>query len=168
MPSALHVGIVTASQHESLVDLLRELHAYYDAGPSMPRAAVRSYLDDCLLAPDSPLRLVVAADQAGRVVGLAAIMLTWSLVEHAPDRRRQCWLKELYVLSSSRGTGVGRALMTWVARYAVDNGCARIDWPVNAANATGIAFYERLGARPVDERRSYRLAGPAMRALADS
>lgn len=168
MPSAFRVELVTASQHESLVELLLELHAYYDAGPAMPREAVRSYLDDCLLAPDSPLRLGVAADHGGRVVGLAAILLTWSLVEHAPDRRRQCWLKELYVLSSCRSQGVGRALMTWVARHAVDNGCARIDWPVNASNARGIAFYESLGARSVDERRSYRLAGPAMRALAGS
>ena len=38
--------------------------------------------------------------------------------------------------------------------------------PVQAANARGQAFYERLGATRVVERLSYRLAGPNLRRLA--
>lgn len=164
----MHIDFVSEPQHESLVALLRELHGYYNAGASVSSEAVGSYLVECLLAPDSPVRLIVAAGDDGRVAGLAAITLTWSLVEPAPDKRRHCWLKELYVLASHRGAGVGKALMAWVARHAVENGCARIDWPVKASNARGIAFYESLGARRVDDRLSYRLAEPALRALADA
>jgi len=126
----MRVDLVAPSQHGSLVELLCELHAYYHAGSSTPRAAVRSHLVENLLGPESPLRLVVASQDDGRVVG--------------------------------------RALMAWVARYAVDHGCHRIDWPVQAGNARGIAFYERLGARRVVERLGYRLSEPAVDALAEA
>lgn len=162
----MRVESVSQPQHESLVDLLCELHTYYNEGSLVSRDMVRSYLVDTLLAPDSPLRLVVAIDACEQVAGFAAISLTYSLVEPAPDRRRHCWLKELYVRMPHRGAGVGKALMAWIARYAVDNGCCRIDWPVKATNARGIAFYERLGAERVVERLSYRLSEPALGRLA--
>ncbi len=162
----VRVDLVSAPQHESLVDLLCELHAYYHSGASVPRDLVRSHIVDTLVAADSPLRLVVAADVAGTVLGFAAISLTYSLVDPTPDKRRHCWLKELYVRSSHRSLGVGRALMAWVARYAVEHGCARIDWPVQAANARGQAFYEGLGATQVVERLSYRLSEPGLSRLA--
>lgn len=162
----LTVDLVSPPQHESLVDLLCELHAYYNEGAAIARDMVRSYLQEDLLAPDSGLRLVVADVGTGHVAGFAAIFLTYSLVEPAPERRRQCWLKELYVRDTHRGSGVGEALMAWVARYALEHRCCRIDWPVKASNARGIAFYERLGARPVEDRLSYRLGEAQMAELA--
>jgi hypothetical protein len=56
--------------------------------------------------------------------------------------------------------------MSWVAQYALAHGCCRIDWPVKASNARGIAFYESLGARQVIERLSYRLSEPQLSELA--
>jgi GNAT superfamily N-acetyltransferase len=162
----MHVDLVSESQHESLVELLCELHAYYNGASPVAPQLVREHLLQNLLGPASPHRLVVASDSEGRVTGLAAITLVFSLVEPAPDKRRHCQLKELYVRSSCRGQGCGRALMAWVARYAWDNGCRRIDWPVKASNARGISFYEELGAERVVERLSYRLDGPAIRRLA--
>jgi GNAT superfamily N-acetyltransferase len=109
----------------------------------------------------------VASTRDGRVVGMAAITLVYSLVEPAAETRRHCQLKELYVRSSERSLGAGRALMSWVARYALENGCRRIDWPVKASNAGGIAFYEGLGADRVVERLSYRLSEAGIRRLAE-
>jgi GNAT superfamily N-acetyltransferase len=162
----LRVDLVSPQQHESLADLLGELHTYYNEGSHMPRDMVRSHLLDNLLGPDSPLKLVVAHDGEGRVLGFAAITLTYSLVEPAPDQQRHCQLKELYVTSSQRSAGVGKAIMAWVARYAADHGCARIDWPVKAGNARGIAFYKGLGAQQVTERLSFRISGDRLDKLA--
>ena len=162
----MRVDLVSAAPQESLVDLLCELHTYYNEDSTVPRDLVRSYLAEHLLAPDSPLRLAVATRNDGEVLGFAAISLTYSLVEPAPEKRRHCWLKELYVRSSTRSRGIGSALMAWVARYAVENGCARIDWPVKATNARGIAFYQGLGATQVVDRLSYRLSGPGLSRLA--
>jgi GNAT superfamily N-acetyltransferase len=168
MEKRLHIGLVVESQHESLVELLCELHSFYNEGSTVPRELVRSYLIGHLLAVDSPLLLAVASHERHRVIGLAAIALTYSLVEPTPDKRRHCWLKELYVRSSKRGLGAGSALLSWVARYSVQHGCARIDWPVKAGNTRGIAFYERWGAKRVADRLSYRLSGERLLELASA
>lgn len=163
---ALHVGLVAEHQHESLTDLLCELHAFYNQGSAPSRSVVRAHLLERLLAPGSCQHLLVASRADGSVVGFAAISLVYSLVEFSADQRRQCQLKELYVGSSERSKGVGRALMSGVASYALVNGCHRIDWPVKSSNARGILFYEGLGAERVAERLSYRLTGPALGRLA--
>jgi ribosomal protein S18 acetylase RimI-like enzyme len=162
----MHIQLVSQTQHESLIDLLCELHAYYNHGAAPERESVREHLLENLMAPHSPHRLVVASNEDGVVLGLAAITLVYSLVEFAPDQRQHCHLKELYVSSSHRSHGVGRALMTWAARHALEHGCHRIDWPVRASNAKGIAFYESLGAERLVERLSYRLDEPRLSKLA--
>ena len=162
----VRVALVSKVHHESLVELLCELHSHYNEGSSVPHELVRSYLVECLLAPTSPLQLVVATREPPHVLGFAAISLTYSLVEPTAGKRRHCWLKELYVRASTRSLGVGKALMSWVAQYAVAHGCCRIDWPVNVTNARGIAFYEGLGAKQVVERLSYRLSEPSLSELA--
>jgi GNAT superfamily N-acetyltransferase len=99
-------------------------------------------------------------------VGLAAITLVYSLVDFSAEKRKHCQLKELYVRSSERSKGAGRALMSWVARYAFEKGCRRIDWPVKASNARGLSFYESLGAQRVVDRLNYRLTESGMAQLA--
>ncbi len=162
----MRVELVSPPQHESLVDLLCALHTHYNAGSTVAPEMVLSYLVEDLLASNSGLRLAVAFDDPKRVLGFAAISLTYSLAEPMPEHRRHCWLKELYVRDLHRSMGVGKALMTWVARYAIENGCRRIDWPVKASNSPGIAFYERLGAERVEDRLSYRLSEPELGRLA--
>ncbi|HEY8099830.1 MAG TPA: GNAT family N-acetyltransferase [Burkholderiaceae bacterium] len=163
--SFMQVGLVSETQHESLIDLLCEVHAYYNENSVVSREAVREHLLENLLAENSPHRLVVATGDDGGVVGLAAITLVYSFVDFAADKRKHCQLKELYVLSSARSQGIGKALMLWVARYAYENGCRRIDWPVKAWNTRGISFYEELGAERVIDRVSYRLSEPNMSLL---
>jgi ribosomal protein S18 acetylase RimI-like enzyme len=158
----MRTELVTEAQHEALIDLLSELHTYYHEGSTVPREVVREHLVQNLLAAASPLRLVVTSTATGELAGLAAIAPTFSLVEPMPHTRRHIQLKELYVRSAYRGRGAGRALMAWVARYAVDHGFCRIDWPVKASNTRGIAFYEGLGAARVKDRLSYRLSGPGL------
>lgn len=152
----------------ALVDLLCELNAYYaDAGvATAPREAVHAHLRDHLLAPGSPVRLVVASDAAGNALGLAAIVLLPSLVDPGPEHRLQCLVKELFVSAHARGQGIGRLLMAWVAQHAADEGCGRMDWNVRDSNHAGIAFYESLGAVRVADRLSYRLTREAMDRLA--
>lgn len=164
----MQVGLVEASQHESLIDLLCEVHAYYNDGAQASRPDVREHLLANLLSLKSPHRLVVASAGDAGVVGLAAITMVYSLVDFDVARRSHCQLKELYVRASHRSRGVGRALMAWVARHAQAQGCGRIDWPVKASNARGQAFYEGLGAARVTDRLSYRLTQPHLDRLARS
>lgn len=163
---AMQIDLVRPAQHESLIDLMIEMRAHYQEAAGVPRDMVREHLQQRLLAPGSPLRLLVAVDAAQGVAGLAAFQLLHSLVDPRPVHGRQCHLKELYVRAAQRGQGVGQALMQWLARHAVAQGCGRMDWHVRQGNARGIAFYRGLGAEPVADRLSFRLAGPALQRLA--
>jgi ribosomal protein S18 acetylase RimI-like enzyme len=164
----LRVNLCRTDQQASLVDLLCEVHAYYNAGALISRDAVHEHLALHLLAAGSPHHLAVASGRDGVVLGLVAFTQAYSLVDFAPDKRKHCQLKELYVLAASRGQGVGKALMTWLARYALEHECHRIDWPVKADNARGIAFYRQLGAEQVKDRISFRLAEPQLSRLTQS
>ncbi|MEO5685867.1 MAG: GNAT family N-acetyltransferase [Burkholderiaceae bacterium] len=163
----MRIALVDACQHETLVALLHEMCTSYSEEEPVSLADVRSNLLDNLLAAGSPVRLVVAVDDAGEAIGFAAIALFHSLVDPAPQRRGQMLLKELYVRQSHQGQGVGRALMAWVARHAIERGCARLDWNVSASNRQGLAFYRSLGALHVAGRLNFRLGGEYLARLAD-
>lgn len=64
----MRVELVSENLHGSLIDLLCELHAYYNEGSVVSRELVREHLLGNLLADGSPHRLVVAFDNDG-VVG---------------------------------------------------------------------------------------------------
>jgi ribosomal protein S18 acetylase RimI-like enzyme len=161
----MHVDLLAANQHEAMADLLADLHQHYNPGRSVARKAVLTHLLTNILAPDSMLRLVVASED-GELLGFAAVYLVYSLVNPDPEQQRQCALKELFVRPSKRSRGVGKALMAWVACYAQENGCCRIDWSVKASNHRGISFYEGLGSTLVDDRLSYRLGETGIAMLA--
>ncbi len=162
----MHIDFVTANQHESLIDLMHEMCIASSLEQPASLEDVRSNLHDNLLAPASPLRLVVAADGDGAVVGFAAIALFHSLVDPDPRRRGQLLLKELYVRKACQLQGVGKALMAWIARHAIERGCARMDWHVSASNREAQAFYRSLNAQHVAGRLSYRLGGEYLARLA--
>ena len=162
----MHIDLVAADQHEALIDLMHEMCVFY--GDAQPIAVddVRSNLVDNLLAPNSPVELVVAADDDGTMVGFAAIALFHSLVDPSPRRRGQMLLKELYVRQARQGHGIGKALMAWVARRAIERGCARVDWHVSSTNKAALGFYRSLNAQHVAGRLNYRLGGEYLARLA--
>jgi len=78
------------------------------------------------------------------------------------------WLEDLYVEPEQRGRGAGRALLSAVARLALERGCAQVGWLVLDWNRPSIDFYESSGARPAGGGwLEYQLDQEALRALAD-
>lgn len=75
-------------------------------------------------------------------------------------------LEDLYVTPALRGKGVGKALLARLARIALDEGCARLEWDVLTWNESAIAVYRRLGASTKDDWHVMRLAGEPLQALA--
>ncbi len=78
------------------------------------------------------------------------------------------YLEDLFVVPEWRGRGIGRALLAWVARAAVERGAGRMEWSVLDWNELALGVYRRIGARPLEEWTVQRLTGDALRALAFS
>jgi L-amino acid N-acyltransferase YncA len=90
-------------------------------------------------------RLVAAVD--GEIVGWAAL---------APVSRRPCYLgvaeDSVYVASTARGQGVGRALMAALVAGADAGGIWTIQTSVFPENVASLALHERVGFRIVGRR----------------
>jgi len=157
----MHIAFFQVGQLESLIDLMQDMSRHYNGVYASERAAIQANLLERVLGPDSGVKLLLASVE-GRVVGMASVALLYP----APKEHGQLQMKELYVVSDYRSRGVGRALMLWLARYAVAQRCGRFDWTAEASNTGALAFYEELGARHVTEKRYYRLADDALQALA--
>jgi GNAT superfamily N-acetyltransferase len=76
------------------------------------------------------------------------------------------YLEDLFVRPEARGAGLGKALLVHLAKLAVARDCARLEWWVLDWNAPSIAFYKKLGARPMDEWTVMRVDGAALGELA--
>lgn len=81
--------------------------------------------------------------------------------------RRGLYLEDLFVLPAYRGRGIGRRLLSHLARIAIERRCGRMEWWVLDWNETAIRFYRSIGARPMDDWTVYRLDGDALARLAD-
>ncbi len=76
------------------------------------------------------------------------------------------YLEDLYVRPEYRGSGIGRALLTRLAKLAKERGCGRLEWWVLDWNEPSIGFYEGLGAVAMDDWTVYRVTGEALEKLA--
>lgn len=151
---ALPEGIRFA-RPEDVPDVLRLIRALadYEREPD----AVETTEDDLRrwVFGEDAVASVLVAEHGGRVVGMALWFTTFSTWRGVPG----LYLEDLFVDPAARGTGLGRSLLQALARIAVDRGYARVEWVVLDWNTPSIEFYEAIGARPLDEWRTYRLTG---------
>jgi GNAT superfamily N-acetyltransferase len=159
----MDIGVFRDEQFESVADLLLDMSIHYNGENASSREVVRHNLRANILGPRSSVRLVIAAQQ-NKVIALAAI----SILYPAPKEKGQLFMKELYVLSSERGRGVGKAIMKWTARYAVVNDCVRFDWTVDSPNKAALAFYQQLGAHQLAEKLYFRIDGEQLIRFSES
>ncbi|HEY2699735.1 MAG TPA: GNAT family N-acetyltransferase [Pseudonocardiaceae bacterium] len=147
------------SDVERIVELCREL-AVYERAPDEFTMTV-DQLSTALFGADPTVFAHVAENDAGVVVGTAVWFLTFSTW----DGVHGIYLEDLYVTPEQRGTGLGFALLVELARECVRNGYTRLQWAVLDWNTPSIEFYDRLGAKPLDEWITYRLSGDALAEL---
>ncbi len=81
--------------------------------------------------------------------------------------RAGIYLEDLYVRPEARGNGVGKKMMKYLARLAVERGCGRLEWWCLDWNKDSISFYLSLGAEAMEDWTVYRLSGDMLSQLAD-
>jgi GNAT superfamily N-acetyltransferase len=111
-----------------------------------------------------PAAEVLVARLGGEAVGFALFFQSYSTFLAQPG----FYLEDLFVDPPARGKGIGRALLTALARLAVDRGYGRIEWSVLNWNESAIGFYRSIGAHPLDEWTTFRMSGDALQDLAGS
>jgi GNAT superfamily N-acetyltransferase len=85
----------------------------------------------------------LVAEEGGKLIGFAHYLFhrsTWSVAEI-------CYLEDLFVDPSVRGTGAGRALINGVYAAADRAGASSVYWMTQEFNADARALYDTLAHR---------------------
>jgi len=111
---------------------------------------------------NSPAAEVIIARLDGEPMGFALFFHNYSTFL----AQRGVYLEDLFVKPEARGKGVGFALLSALARIALERDCGRLEWAVLDWNQLAIDFYKRIGAKPLDDWTVFRMTGDALHQLA--
>jgi GNAT superfamily N-acetyltransferase len=119
--------------------------------------ATEQKLRDTLFS-SPPAAEVIIARVDGEPMGFALFFHNYSTFL----AQRGIYLEDLFVKPEARGQGVGFALLSELARIAVERNCGRLEWAVLDWNQLAIDFYKRIGAVPLDDWNIFRLTGDSL------
>ena len=142
-----------------ILSLIRELAAYERLSHAV--VATEGLLRESLFGERRGAEVLIACCK-GAPAGFALFFHSFSTFLGRPG----IYLEDLYVKPEFRGRGIGRALLTHLARLAKERGCGRLEWAVLDWNEPAIKLYKSIGAVPMDEWTVYRVTGEALETLA--
>jgi GNAT superfamily N-acetyltransferase len=143
-----------------VLSLIRELAEY--EGLLHEVEATEQMIAEALFAANPRLYCDVA-EWDGEVAGFAVWFVNFSTF----SGRSGIYLEDLFVRPAWRGRGIGKALLSHLARQCVENGWSRLQWSVLDWNTPSIEFYKSLGAVMLDEWTVCKVGGEALAALAE-
>lgn len=78
------------------------------------------------------------------------------------------YIEDLFVKESFRGKGLGKALLQFMAKLAVERNCGRLEWWCLDWNTSSIDFYTAQGAEAMSDWTVYRVHREALKKLAET
>ena len=148
--SSLVVRAAELKDSPAILAMLAELAAFEGAqcSPRMDEPTLRRDV----FSSEPRLYILVAEKSGAEIVGFVSFYTNYSSWEGAPGFH----IGDLWVSQTSRGNGVGAALMNEVVLRCLQQGGRRIDAFVVRGNPA-CAFYENIGFRERHEWSLYRL-----------
>jgi GNAT superfamily N-acetyltransferase len=89
-----------------------------------------------------PAHMLIVADRAGEVVGTMQLSFLPGLARRGALRAQ---IEAVRVAASTRGTGLGAAMMHWAIDEARRRDCALVQLTSDKARTDAHRFYQRLG-----------------------
>ncbi len=111
---------------------------------------------------NSPFAEAIIADWEDITVGFALFFPNYSTFLTQPG----IYLEDLFVLPEYRRRGIGKALLSYLAKLAAERQAGRLEWSVLDWNESAIAFYQSLGASLLPDWRICRVTGKSLSRLA--
>ena len=111
---------------------------------------------------DKPYAEVVIAEYQQQAAGFALFFHNYSTFLAKPG----IYLEDLFVLPQFRGKGLGKTLLSYLAKLALERDCGRLEWSVLDWNQPAIDFYQAQGAKMLHDWRINRVSGNQLTQLA--
>jgi GNAT superfamily N-acetyltransferase len=144
---------------ESIFELIRGLATYEKLSD---RVTGNSELLRSHLFSERPAAEAIVAELGDLTIGFALFFPTYSTFLTQPGIH----LEDVFVQPEYRRQGVGKALMTAIAKIAHDRGCGRLEWSVLEWNQNAIAFYQSLGATVLPDWKTCRMTAVTLAEIA--
>jgi GNAT superfamily N-acetyltransferase len=123
----------------ALMPLMRGYCEFYEANP--PDTGLDKMARALIASADGDGMLLVAVDDAGQVIGFAAVGWKWSSLRGA----RIAVLEDLFVAPEARGQGAADALIEESASRAREIGAPAMTWLTAPDNHRAQKVYDRVG-----------------------
>ena len=144
-----------------IAELVRELAEYerlLDHAVATPEDLAESFFGS------SPKAHALIIESDGEPAGFCVYFYNFSTFAGRPG----IYVEDVFVRPAFRRRGLGRAVFQYLARKAVAENCARMEWSVLNWNEPAIQFYKRLGATAQDAWTMYRVTGENLDKLAET
>lgn len=141
-----------------ILGFIREL-AYYEK-MSHNVVATEEILKESLF--ERKMAEVIIAEYENKPISYALFFYNFSTFLGRPG----IYLEDLYVKPEMRGNGMGKIILSFLAKLAIDRKCGRLEWSCLDWNEPSIKFYKQLGATPMDDWTVYRVDDNALNKLA--
>ncbi|MCE0721774.1 GNAT family N-acetyltransferase [Legionella resiliens] len=161
MSHALKIRFATASDTPLILEFIKELAEYERLLHEV--VATEEQLLKTLFGSKAYAEVIIGYLEK-KPVSFALFFHNYSTFLAKPG----LYLEDLYVKPEARGQGIGQIMLVYLAKLAKERGCGRFEWWVLDWNETAIKFYEKLGAKPMDEWTVHRVSGQALDELAAS
>lgn len=135
----------TKEDVSSILSLIKEL-AVFEKEPDAVIVTEADLLRDGF--SENPLYYTFVAEENGIVIGMALYYYRYSTW-----KGKTIHLEDLIVSENKRGTGAGFALYKQIIAQGKLDGVKRIEWNVLDWNTNAIQFYEKSGAKILDDWR---------------
>ena len=106
---------------------------------------------------------VIIGEYDGKPIGFALFFHNFSTFLGKPG----IYLEDLYIKPEMRGKGLGKIILSFLGKLAVERNCGRLEWWCIDWNESSIRFYKEMGAKPMDEWTVYRVDDSALEDLAN-
>ena len=139
------------SDSKEILRLINELAGFEKLAPPDSKAKKR-LINDAF--GKKPLYYVLLAKDGEKSVGYAFYFFTYSSFL----ARKTLYLEDIFISENRRKLGIGKMFFDELIKIAMKNKCGRMEWCVLDWNVNAIKFYEKLGAKQLQEWLYYRMS----------
>ena len=112
---------------------------------------------------ENPVAEVIIGELNNQPVAFAIFFRNYSTFLGKPG----LYLEDLYVKPEARSKGLGKVMISYIAKIAVERSYGRFEWSVLDWNEPAINFYKKLGAIAMSDWTVQRLTGTNLLKLAN-
>ena len=134
----------------AILSLIKELANYEKLSDQV--IATEDELKKVLFGENNFVEILVA-EYEKQITGQALFFKNFSTFLGKPG----IYLEDLYVKPEMRNKGIGKALLDKIISLAKERNYGRVEWAVLDWNESAIEFYEKIGAKKLDEWKIFRL-----------